>query len=134
MPVAGSPLRCRAHGGATTMNATNRTGRLPALRRPQPARSAGEVSRRGQPARSARELHRLDLEELLEAKRAELAAVARLLIAPEGRRQFVGPAVDLDLAGTHLAGEGLGALDIGRLHAAGEAVDGGVGDVDGFLF
>ena len=72
----------------------------------------------------------LDLEELLQAERAELAPVARLLVAPE-RGHGVEPAtVDLDLAGPQPAGHRLGPFRVGGPDAAGQSVLGVVGDVD----
>ena len=92
---------------------------------------------RGCRARSRRarclELQRLDLEELLETERAELASVTRLLVAAERRHQVEATAVHLDLPGAHLAGDLLGALLIARPHAAGQAVDRVVGDLDGLV-
>src|SRR5688572_24670027 len=79
------------------------------------------------------ELHRLDLEELLEAVLAVLAAVAAVLVATEGGLRVERAAVDLDLAGADAPGDGLGPLGVGALHAAGEAVVGVVGDADRVL-
>src|SRR5690606_33583305 len=106
-------------------------------RRPTGPGAAGE-RRAGAPPvpgrrRLASELHRLDLEELLEAVLAVLAPVAAVLVAAEGRVRVEGPAVDLDLAGADPAGEGLGPLRVGAPHAAGQAVDRVVGDSGGVV-
>src|SRR3954471_14110435 len=79
------------------------------------------------------ELQRLGLEELLEAELAELAAVAGLLVAAERSQRVEAAAVDLDLAGADLAGDLLGPLRIAGPHAAGEAIDRVVGDLDGLF-
>ena len=84
--------------------------------------------------RTVLELHRLDLQELFEAELAELAAVARLLVAAERREQVEAAAVDVDLAGAQAARDALGALGIARPHAAGQPVDGVVGDAHRVVF
>src|SRR4051812_20406075 len=66
------------------------------------------------------ELQRLVLEVLLEARSAELAAAARLLVAAEGRLHVERPAVDVDLPGAQAPRDALGARLVFRPHAAGE--------------
>src|SRR5258707_8515013 len=63
------------------------------------------------------QLHRLDLEELLEAVLAVLAAVAAVLVATEGGDGVERPAVHLDLTGADATCDLLGSLGIGALHA-----------------
>src|SRR4029079_13881977 len=60
------------------------------------------------------DLERLGFQELLQAKAAELATEARLLVTAEGRHEVDPPAVDVDLAGAHPPGDGLGPLDVAR--------------------
>src|SRR6185437_15848224 len=78
-------------------------------------------------------LHRLGLDELLEAVLAALAPDARLLVAAEGRARVEVPAVDVDLARAHLAGYPLGPGRVGAPHRAGQSVRGAVGDLDGLF-
>src|SRR5690606_40427629 len=104
-------------------------------RRPTGPGAAGE-RRAGAPPvpgrrRLASELHRLDLEELLEAVLAVLPPVAAVLVAAEGRVRVERAAVDLDLAGADPAGEGLCPLGGGAPPAAGEPVARGVGGAGG---
>src|SRR4051812_30433121 len=58
------------------------------------------------------ELDRLHLEELLEAELAELAPVARLLVAAERRERVERRAVDLDLPGADPSRDGLGPVRV----------------------
>ena len=58
------------------------------------------------------ELHRLHGEKLLEPVAAELAPVARLLVAAERRERIEHAAVDLDLAGPQPPGDLLGTLRV----------------------
>src|ERR1044071_2882572 len=88
---------------------------------------------RADPPRLALELHRLVLEELLEAVRAGLPPVARLLEAAERGVHVEPAAVDVDLAGAHPPRDPLRAGVVARPHAAGEAVDRVVGDPDRVL-
>src|SRR5690606_2469271 len=106
-------------------------------RRPTGPGAAGE-RRAGAPPvpgrrRLASELHRLDLEELLEAVLAVLPPVAAVLVAAEARVRVERAAVDLDLAGADPAGAGLCPLGVGAPHAAGEPVDGVGGDAGGVV-
>src|SRR3954462_1903948 len=84
--------------------------------------------------RSVSELHGLDLEELLEAVRAVLAAVAAVLVATERGDGVERTTVDLDLAGADATSDLLGPLGVGSLHATRQAVDRVVGDADRILF
>src|SRR5690606_18581076 len=79
------------------------------------------------------ELQRLVLEVLLEPVAPELAAVAGLLVAAEGRERIEGPAVDVDLTGAHAPGDALRALVARGPDGAGEAVGRAVGDAHGVV-
>ena len=105
--------------------------------RPPPddrARTARARGRRRTPARAGKHhaialpLNRLQLEELVERVRPELAADARFLVAAERRQQIEAAAVDVDLSGAQPSRDLQRALGRRRPDAAGEAVDRIVGD------
>src|SRR5437867_624689 len=72
----------------------------------------------------------LQLEELLEARLAPLAAVARLFVAAEGGAQVGLRAVHVDVAGADLPGHPARALEVAGGHVAREPVGRVVGDAD----
>src|SRR5689334_19140013 len=80
---------------------------------------------------SGRKLQRLGLLELGETVGAELATVARLLVAAERSERIERATVDVDLAGAHLAGEGDCVVGVGRPDTAGQPVDRVVRDPQG---
>src|SRR5262245_60418672 len=65
---------------------------------------------------------RLYLQVFLEAKAAPLAAVARLLVAPERRTTFVGDTVEVDVSGSQLLRDLSRAFDVSRPHIAREPI------------
>src|SRR5690606_4709379 len=76
----------------------------------------------------------LQLEVLLEARDAHLAADARLLVAAEGRVGRVPhPAVDADGPGADAAGHRRRPLDVGPVDGPRQAEDRVVGDLDGVV-
>src|SRR5947209_13623641 len=78
--------------------------------------------------------HRLDVHELPDAHRGELPAVAGALDAAEGEaRVGLDDAVDEDVAGLDLGGEGLAAGGIARPDAGAEAEGGAVGELHGVI-
>ena len=79
-------------------------------------------------------LDRLQLEELVQRERTELAADARLLVAAERRQLVEAAAVDVDLPGAQPARDLQRAFRRRRPHAARKAVDRVVGDAHGVVF
>src|SRR5918995_918569 len=111
---------CAGNGscGSPTVARSGSAGRATGDRRRRQAAATwwGMLEGGGSPSPSKSELHRLDLEELLEAVGAVLAAVAAVLVAAERCARVEGTAVDLDLARADAAGGGLGPVGLRAPH------------------